>query len=65
MRTGKALKDNEIEIVWTNGSLERVQTEGWAMNGATLMMNVNGSKVIVPGTSIKRFRAAGEISRVP
>lgn len=65
MTAKNALKPDELEIVWASGKVERIQTQGWAMNGATLMYNHDGHKVIVPSTSIRYFRANGTFTRVP
>lgn len=63
--SGRKLKSDEIELVWTDGSRQLVQTQGWAINGSALLMNLDGSKVVVSISSLRQFRSGGEWTRMP
>lgn len=50
------LAKGQIEIVWANGQLETIQTSGMAYNAGAIVLSVGDDKVVIPFSSIKRFR---------
>jgi len=50
------LKNGELEIVWPNGNMEWIQTEGMTYNQVAIVCDVKGHKLIIPMSSVKRFR---------
>lgn len=53
----KALAVGEIEIVWLkDGAVEYFQTQGMAASGTALVLDMGKDKLIIPFTSVKRYR---------
>jgi hypothetical protein len=50
------LKAGELEVIWSNGSLEHIQTDGLAYNAGAIVCDLKGHKIIIPLTSVRRFR---------
>lgn len=58
MNKGPKLKKGQIEIIWPNNSFDVIQTSGMTYTGAAIVLTVDGHHVIIPMTSVKRFRVA-------
>jgi len=53
----RQLKNGEIEITWAkNNVVELLQTDGLAYNAGAIVCDVKGHKIIIPMSSVKRFR---------
>ena len=53
----RQLKNGEIEIHWIKPNVvEVLQTDGLAYNAGAIVCDVRGHKIIIPMSSVKRFR---------
>lgn len=55
----KDLAAGEVEITWPNGMIEVIKTEGLAYNAGAIVLQIGPDKVIIPMTSVRRFRVRG------
>jgi len=65
MNTRRDLKPNEVEIVWigtrgNDGAVEYIQADKVAFNGLALVCDLRGHQIVIPLTSIRRFRVKAQ-----